>query len=79
MKILKNITPKNQAVKIWLSTNDTYKWAHRSGSGWPCSYLSNKRVFAEFDRLGDLVDFAINGSVKYCPSNEFNALIADFI
>jgi hypothetical protein len=43
-------------VKLWLSTNDTYNWAHN----WPGSQLRGKSLFAEFDR-GGLVDVAING------------------
>ena len=44
-------------VSIWLSVRDTENW----GSHWPCSTLRGKRVFAQFERNGDLVDLAING------------------
>ncbi len=64
-------------TKIWLSAEDTYKWAHRVGASWPCSTLSGKRLFAEFDD-GDLVDLTINGKANQdCDASEFNAMIAD--
>lgn len=66
-------------IKIWLSANDTYKWANRKGCRWPCSELSGHRVFAEFEANGDLVDFAIDGKIGDCDSTEFNAIMADFI
>src|ERR1700722_7529464 len=52
-------------VRIWLSANDTYRWATRPGSAWPCSELSGKRLFAEFDRNG-LCDMSIDGRVQDC-------------
>ena len=45
---------------LWLSKNDTYDWAHRSGAAWPCSELSGKRCVIEFDDNG-LCDFTVNG------------------
>ena len=48
----------DNGVQVWLSANDTYEWAHRSGSAWPCSELSDHRVFAEFDDNG-LLDMTI--------------------
>lgn len=46
--------------KIWLSENDTYRFAvGYYGTGtWPCSSLSGKRCFVEFDSKGDLVDYS---------------------
>ena len=66
-------------VKIWLSANDTYNWAHRPGNTWPCSQLSGHRVFAEYEQGGDLVDMAIDGKIKDCDSNEFNAIMLDHL
>jgi hypothetical protein len=67
-------------TKIWLSANDTYNWAHKPGSSWPCSKLSGHRVFAEFASNGDLFDIAIDGKYgKDCPSSEFNAIMDDFL
>jgi hypothetical protein len=65
--------------KLWLSENDTYNWAHRDGASWPCSTLSGKRLFAEFDNHGNLVDMAINGGRgdQECDGHEFNAITND--
>lgn len=70
-------------VKLWLSTKDTYDWALGRadwwGTGWPCSQLSGKRLFAEFDN-GDLVDYAVNGKNGVdIPGDEFTAMTDDFI
>ncbi len=75
MKIVKH----NNITKLWLSANDTYNWAHRSVAEWPCSTLSDKRIYAEFDD-GDLIDIVIDGKSDCdCDMFEFNAMIADFI
>lgn len=65
--------------KIWLSARDTYNWAHRPGATWPCSFLSDRQVFAEFDLAGDLVDLQIDGGRgdQDCPADEFTACIDD--
>ena len=42
----------DSGVKLWLSANDTHRWATRPHAAWPCSELSGKRLFAEFDRGG---------------------------
>ena len=74
MRINKN----GDCVKVWLSANDTYDWAHKPGAAWPCNFLSNKRIFAEFNG-GDLIDVAINGGRgdQDCPGHEFNAIMSD--
>ena len=68
----------DNGVQVWLSANDTYAWAHRSGSAWPCSELSDHRVFAEFDDNG-LLDMTIDGKTRDCDATEFNAITSDFI
>lgn len=75
------IQQNEHATKIWLSARDTYDWANRPGARWPCSQLADRRVFAEFDRHGDLVDVALDGGKgeQDCDSNEFNACIADHL
>ena len=70
-------------TKIWISATETDAWAdgelHGSGR-WPCSTLRGKRLFCEFDRQGDLVDFTLNGrSDADCDGHEFNALASDFL
>lgn len=75
MKIKKNGT----TVQLWLSANDTYNWAERPGERWPCSRLSGKRLFAEFDD-GDLIDYAVEGKTGVdIPGDEFTAITDDFI
>ena len=71
---------RQKGGSIWLSKNDTYNWAHRDGANWPCSFLSGRRVFVEFDgQNGDLVDLLIdNGSGDQdCPSDELDAILND--
>lgn len=68
-------------TKIWLSAHDTRGWAHKPGAVWPCSFLSGRRLFAEFDARGDLVDMYVDGGRgnQDCPSDEFDAIVSDFI
>ena len=68
------------SLMIWLSAIDTENWAARPGAAWPCSTLRGRRVFAEFDRSGDLIDLAIDGGKgdQNCDGNEFKAMLDDF-
>jgi len=65
-------------LKIWFSESDTYDWAHKPGAAWPCSALSDKKVFVEFHD-GDLVDIQINGGRgdRDCGGHELNAMVDD--
>ena len=69
-----------ECLKIWLSENDTYRFAIGSyGTGrWPCSVLSGRRLFVEFASNGDLIDLALDGGrgAQDCPANELSACIA---
>ena len=67
-------------VNLWLSARDTYDWAHRSGSSWPCSQLSDRRVFAAFDTNG-LCDLSIDGGKgeQDIDATEFNAIVSDHL
>jgi len=67
-----------RTVKLWASATDTYAWAHRTGEGWPCSTLSGRRFFAEFQD-GNLVDFSLNGGrgPQDCDAHELNAFVED--
>lgn len=67
------------SISIWLSENDTYRWANRPGNKWPCSQISGKRLFASFDKDGNLIDFSLNGKIAEIDSNEFDAITYDFI
>ena len=76
-------------TQLWLSADDTYRWAHRPGAHWPGSDLSGHRVYVELDRNGDLLDVTVDG--KYgdpqtgmhgrvdVSANELDALIEDAI
>ena len=66
--------------KLWASADDTYSWAHRAGAAWPCSTLSGRRVFAEFDDNG-VLDFAINGGrgEQDADGHEFAAMVSDMM
>lgn len=66
------------SVKLWLSARETYNWATRAGASWPCSQLSDKRLFAEFDSNG-LLDFAVNGRMADVDGNELTAICADHL
>lgn len=69
----------NNNVKLWLSANDTRKWANKPGATWPCSRLSGKRLFAEFDTNG-LLDYLVNGRLdREILADEFNAITSDFL
>lgn len=63
---------------LWLSANDTYNWAHRTGASWPCSTLSGCRLFVQYDTNG-LVDLTIDGKDGDCDGNELNAIVSDFM
>lgn len=73
------IKREGTTVRLWLSANDTYNWAHRPDASWPCSQLAGKRLFAEFDD-GDLIDYSIDGDGYVdMPADEFTAITDDFI
>ncbi len=76
---------ENGTVKVWLSARDTRQWARKPSAAWPCSFLSGRRIRAEFalvnDTVYDLIDVAIDGGRgdQDCPSDEFNALMDDYL
>lgn len=45
---------------MWLSADDTYKWAHRPNNRWPCSTMSGKRFVICVNSNG-LYDLTMNG------------------
>lgn len=59
-----------------LSAKDTYDWAHRTGSKWPCSQLSDNRCVIVVDANG-LCDFTLNGDDADIDCNELEAIISD--
>lgn len=70
----------SRTAKLWLSASDTSDWADKPGASWPCSELSGRRLFAEFDRNG-LLDLAIDGGrgSQDCAGNELSAICADHL
>lgn len=63
---------------MWLSANDTYRWAHRPGQRWPCSELSGNRCAIVVDRNG-ICDFTMNGRSADVPGDELDAIVADHL
>ena len=47
-------------------------------AAWPCSELSGKRLFVEYDRSG-LVDLTVNGRMGDCPNHELTAIVSDHL
>lgn len=73
------ILDHGDSVALWVSANETYEWAHRSGSAWPCSVLSGSRFFAAFDTNG-LCDLTVDGRDAHdVPSDELSAIVADLL
>lgn len=73
------ILDHGDSVALWVSARETYDWAHRSGSAWPCSVLSGSRFFAAFDTNG-LYDLTVNGGeASDVPSDELSAIVADLL
>jgi hypothetical protein len=67
-------------VVVSLSANDTREWARRPDAMWPCSFLSGRRMTAEFE-AGGLVGLRVDGGRgdQDCPSDELNAIASDFL
>lgn len=57
MKIKKT---KN-TTQIWISSNETFRWARRPNAQWPCSTLADRRVFVELASNNDIINIKING------------------
>lgn len=63
---------------MWLSANDTYRWATRPGRAWPCSQCRGERLRVEVDSNG-LCDFAINGRDGDMDGTELDAIVGDHL
>lgn len=75
-------TIKNGYTKVTVSAAVTQAWANGkiTGTKWPGSSLAGKRIRAEFDRDGNLVDLVINGKYRAnATSAELDALLEDVI
>ncbi len=65
---------------MWLSANDTYRWANKPGARWPCSQLADRRIVVEIDANG-LCDYAIDGGHGYqnIDGSEIEACVSDHL
>lgn len=68
-------------TRVWISARDTYDWAHKPGACWPCSTLSDRSVFCDFDARGNLQDFRIDSGrgPQDCDAHELDAMLADLV
>ena len=64
-------------LRLLVSAAETSEWARR----WPLSRVRGHRLRADFDRVGSLVDYALDGrlSARDIPSDEFNAITSDML
>lgn len=77
MRGVRKVT-KHGYTTVWISADATWRWA--MSADWPCSELSNRRLRAEFDKYGNLVDLQVNGrSGVTVPVQELNAILYDLI
>jgi hypothetical protein len=76
------IQDNGSSITLWASANDTYTWAHRSGSAWPCSTLADHRFCASFDDNG-LCDLTVDGRQDSedaeIDGHELSAICADLL
>lgn len=82
MRILKHMNQdgKVTSYRLNLSARETYDWATRPGSAWPCSKLSNYRLMVEVDSNG-LCDYSVDGR-RYCDDldgTELDAIVSDHL
>jgi hypothetical protein len=76
MKIKKT----GNGIKIWSSERDSWRWANKPGSVWPCSSLADKRIYVELSPDGDIVDIKINGKQKgRIDDHELKSFINDIL
>lgn len=77
MKIQKT----ENGTKIFLSKNDTWKWAMKPGCLWPNSTLSDRRIYVELASNEDIVDIRINGRYpsKNIDHHELKSLLKDIL
>ena len=73
------IQDNGSSITLWASAHDTWAWANRSGSAWPCSTLADHRFCASFDDNG-LVDLTVDGRESGdIDGHELSAICADLL
>ncbi len=76
-----NPTIKATGYTMRLSARETAYWANALDASWPCSTLSDKRVFIAVDSNG-LYDIAVNGSsraAEHIDGHELDSMVADML
>jgi len=79
MRILTTSLGVNKEIKgytLWLSKNDTEKWATRSGNSWPCSTTRGKAIVVEVDSNGICEG---NKPALNADSHELEAIVSDHL
>lgn len=78
-QIDRNAAGEVTGYRLWLSANDTYRWAFRPGHRWPCSEAAGNRLFVGVDRNG-LCEFALNGRDDAdVDGTELEAIVSDHV
>jgi len=73
------VKDNGDSITLWASANDTWAWANRSGSAWPCSTLADHRFCASFDDSG-LVDLTVDGrEAGDIDGHELSSVCADLL
>ena len=74
------IKSNDSGFTMWLSANDTYKWATNPNNRWPCSTMSDHRFVIVVDSNG-LCDFSRDGQddTGQTDGNELSAIVGDFL
>ena len=64
---------------MWLSSTETYDWAHRADAAWPCSTIDGKRIKIIVDGNGpyDVTIAGVDGDD--IDGGELRAIIADHL
>lgn len=76
----------DNGIVLYLSADDTYKWAHRPGRMWPCSRAADRHIKIHIDRDGNKGDIEVRepdtGYVipnYYIPIDELDAIVTDHL
>ena len=74
----------SHGTNLWISARETTIWATRPGMTWPCSTLAGHSLRVEFNRHGDIMDLAVDGSsvskiARNVPSDELDAITSDHL
>ncbi len=65
-------------VFLFAEKCDTWNWAHRPDSCWPCSELAGHWIQAQWDKNG-LTELIVSGQQLDVSVDEFNAFTSDML